>query len=166
MAARIFTDVDELAADIAGRFQAAGIIAIDGWTGVGKTTLGKALANATGGTAVDVDDALIGDQKRFVRALQLDPIRDALTHPTGLLFVSGICMRQVLELSEREADAHVYVKRMAMWGWADEDELAVGHRREVRGASGAITRREMRPYHVKWQPHLHADYEFQRFELS
>lgn len=166
MAAQIFNDIGELAADIAGRFRATGIIGIDGWTGVGKTTLGKALASATGGSAFDLDDALVGDQKHFVQALRLDLIRAALTPPSSLTFVSGICLRQVMALVEFDADAYIYVKRMAMWGWADEDDLVGSGLPEIRGASGEVTRRELRPYHERWQPHSRADYEFQRFDLS
>lgn len=98
----------------------------------------------------------------FVPALQLDVIRDGLAELKGLLFMSGICLRQVLELIGCEADAHVYLKRMAMWGWADEDELTGGSLREIPGASGEVTRREMRAYHEQWRPHLRADYEFHR----
>ena len=153
-------------ADIKDSSRTSRIIGIDGWTGVGKTTLGMALAHATGGTAFDLDDALLGDRKHFVQALQLDLISKQLARPMGLLFVSGICLRQVMTLAGFEADAHIYMKRMAMWGWADEDELDVGGQPDVRGASGEITRRELRPYHAKWQPHLCAYYEFQRFDLS
>lgn len=93
----------------------------------------------------------------------MDAIREALAEPINLLFVSGICLRKVLELAGCAAVAHIYIKRMASWGWADGDELAGYHIPELPGASGEVTRREMRPYHQQWQPHLRADYEFQRF---
>ena len=160
--AQIFTHVGQLAAHLAGRLSRPTVIGIDGWTGVGKTTLATSLARATGGSTFDVDDALVRDQRCFVPALQLDAIRDGLAEPKGLLFVSGICLRQVLELAGREADVHVYVKRMAMWGWVDEDELTGGSLPEIPGASGEAPRREMRSYHSQWQPHLRADYEFHR----
>jgi hypothetical protein len=120
------------------------------------------LAGATGGTLFDLDKALIKDQKCFVPALRLDLIRDRLTENRGLLFVSGICLRQVLELAECRAAAHIYVKRMAIWGWADEDELSSSVLPESPGSSGEVTRHEMRAYHQRWQPHLQADYEFHR----
>jgi hypothetical protein len=163
LVASIFNEVGELAPHIADRFKPGAVIGIDGWTGVGKTTLALALARATGGAMFDIDDALVRDRKCFAPALQLDVIRDGLAEPKGLLFVSGICLRQVLELVGCEADAHIYMKRMAMWGWADEDELS-GTLPEVPGASGEAPRREMRLYHEQWQPHLRADYEYHRLD--
>ena len=159
--AMIFTDVNRLAEEIASRFEPAAIFGIDGWTGVGKTTLGSALASATGGSSFDIDSALRRDQKCFVPALRLDAMKEALAEPTGLLFVSGICLRQVLQLAQCQAAAHIYVKCMATWGWVDEDELSGGVA-EIPGASGEGPRREMRAYHERWQPHLRADYEFHR----
>ena len=129
---------------------------------MGKTTLARGLAGATGGTLFDLDEALIKDQKWFVPALRLGLIRNRLTESKGLLFVSGICLRQVLELAECGAAAHIYVKRMAMWGWADEDELSRGALPEIPSSSGEVTRQEMRAYHERWQPHWQADYEFHR----
>lgn len=32
-------------------------------------------------------------------------------------------MRQVLENIPSDADVHLYVRRIARWGWADKDEL-------------------------------------------
>ena len=162
MTARVFENVGKLAAEIEDRYKATAIIGIDGWTGAGKTTLARALAEATGGSNFDIDDALIRDQECFVPALQLDLIRSGLSEPKGLIFISGICLRQVLELSGCAADAHIYTKRMATWGWADEDELTDSVLPEIAGASGEATRREMRAYHREWIPHLKADYEFHR----
>jgi hypothetical protein len=79
-----------------------------------------------------------------------------------LLFVSGICLRRVLADAGCAAAGHIYVKRRAVWGWADEDELVRGLIPEVPGASGELVRKELRSYHDHWRPHLHADFEFQR----
>ena len=160
---KVFPEVTGLAAEVRRCHPTPAIIGIDGWTGVGKTTLAMALANATGGFTFDIDNALIRDQRCFVPALRLEVIKDALAEPRGLLFVSGICLRQVLDLVSCEVDAHIYVRRMAMWGWADEDELD-GIIPEVPGASGEAPRREMRAYHQQWRPHLRADYEFHRLQ--
>lgn len=156
----IFTDLEQLAAEIQSRHNREAVIGVDGWTGVGKTTLAKALANATGGTSFDLDTALDKDRGCYVDALRQDEIRRGLA-TGGLLFVSGICLRQVFGLVEVNADAHVYVKRMATWGWADEDDL-LGNIPEDAGASGEGLRQEMRRYHLKWEPHLASSYQFHR----
>lgn len=136
------------------------IIGIDGWTGVGKSTLASALANQLNASTYDLDTALIRDRQHYVAALKIDEIATALTGRSGLLLVSGICLRQVLEMTGHAADAHIYIKRMATWGWADEDELS-GPMAGISGSLGGDnTRQEMRDYHVRYQPHLNADFEF------
>ena len=141
------------------------IIGIDGWTGVGKTTLASALASSTGGSTYDLDEALNGDQKSYVPALRLHKIATALASPCGFLFVSGICLREVLQQAGCLADAHIYVKEMATWGWPDEDELEDYSLSRMRGSlGGEAVRQEMRIYHRRWQPHLRADFEFHRYE--
>jgi hypothetical protein len=157
----IYTDPEVLAQAIIERFEGPAIIGIDGWTGAGKTTLGTALANLVGGSAYDLDVALTHDLNGYADAVRLDEVAEALKQPDGLLFVSGICLQQVLSDAARTASAQIYLKRMATWGWADEDELS-GKLPEVVGASGEAVRQELRSYHAKWQPHLLADYEFQR----
>jgi hypothetical protein len=158
--AGIFSDVDALATELKARFPHGAIIGIDGWTGVGKTTLANSLAAKLRGTAYDLDSALERDRKCYVAALRVDEIAEALAAPTGFHFVSGICLRQAMEKAGRSAAAHIYIKRMATWGWADEDEL-VGTLTHLRGSSGGdATRREMRLYHERMQPHLNADLEY------
>jgi hypothetical protein len=159
---RIYRDVDALAGALRDRFAGAAIIGIDGWTGVGKTTLAQALVSKLGGSFYDLDAALIRDQKRYVSALRGDEIQRALHECRGVLFVSGICLRQVLEGIGSHADAHIYVKRMATWGWADEDELSGRSIPEIPGASGEKVREELRLYHEVYEPQAIADYEFQR----
>jgi hypothetical protein len=149
----IFTDADAGTA----------LIGVDGWTGVGKTTLAESLTRHVDGRSYDLDTALTRDLRRYHSALRMDEVSHALSDHSGLLFVSGICLRAVLADVHRPADAHIYVKRMATWGWTDEDELIGAAAPEIPGASGEIIRQEMRLYHDQWQPHTSADYEFQRF---
>jgi len=157
----VFTDIDDLANELRERVGSSGIIAMDGWTGVGKSTLAKTLASTLGGCWYDLDRALTHDQKRYVSALRLPEVSEALAIPLRPLFVSGICLLQVFADLGVSLDAHVYLKRMTAWGWADEEELT-GAIPEVPGASGEFVRQELRIYHREWQPHIVAQYEFQR----
>ena len=157
----VFRDPDALAQAVTQRLAAPAVIGVDGWIGVGKTTLANQLAHRTNGSSYDLDSALQRDLGRYTTALRLDEIKKALNQPETLLFVSGICLRQVLSEVGRPAVAHIYVKRMATWGWADEDELTLGKIPEISGASGGQVRKELRSYHQRWRPHLCADFEFQ-----
>jgi hypothetical protein len=157
-----FIELDALTEAIVKRFAAPAVIGIDGWTGVGKTTLGEKLAGKLGGCSYDLDSALTHDLRRYRTAIRIDEVSQALRQPDRFMFVSGICLRQVLADAGCAAAGHVYVKRMAAWGWADEDELVAGHIPEIPGASGELVRQELRSYHEHWRPHLQADFEFQR----
>jgi len=157
----VFTSSSQLAKTLRSNHEGDAIIGVDGWTGVGKTTLATELAEAGGGRKFDLDCALIKDQNCYVPALRMEEIQSSLSG-SGLLFVSGICLLQVLELAGVEASAHVYVKRMASGGWADEDDL-LGKLPEFPSSSGEPIRNELRNYHRHWKPHLTATYEFHSY---
>ena len=157
----IFDDVGSLAADLRRRFAPPAVIGIDGWTWAGKTTLAKSLAVELDGSAYDLDSAVTHDLKAYASAIRLDEFSEAVGKASGFLLVSGVCLRDVFARAEISAAAHVYVKRMAISGWGDEDEI-VGRLPEFAGSQGEALRKEMRRYHEQWLPHLAADYEFHR----
>lgn len=158
----LFTDPALLARAITDRFVTPAIIGVDGWTGAGKTTLARELAHNTNGSSYDLDHALTPDQGRFMTALQIDKIAEALDRTATFMFVSGICLRQAMARPGRTAAAHIYVKRMATWGWTDEEHLAAERFPAASGASDHRLRSELRRYHKLWHPHLQADFEFHR----
>ena len=165
MEPEIFDDTDKLAEALKARFAGAAVIGIDGWTGVGKTTLAKSLADKVGGSTFDLDSALDRDQKAYVSAMRLDEVCGAIAQSNGLLLVSGVCLREILNRAQCQIDAHIYIKRMATWGWADEDELDGGSLSAIGGSSGGdALRKEMRLYHQLWSPHLKADFVFQWYD--
>lgn len=158
----VFDDVSSLAMAIVERHGAGALIGIDGWTGAGKTSLAKALASVIGGLCFDLDSVL--EQQKpgveagksgYVERLRLSDIKRALSGD-GLRFVSGVCLRDALERAEISADTFVYVKRMAVWGWADELTLSG----VVTG--GGSLQQELRTYHDKWHPYETSDYIFER----
>lgn len=157
----IFTNVESVANVARACCSANPVIVIDGWIGSGKSTLAEALAADIGALHFDLDSALLQDQGNYVPSLDLGVIRNAIIDRTEPLVVSGICALQVFEKVGVRLDFYVYVKRMAIWGWADEQELAGGIP-EVPGASGEVVRNELRAYHQKWKPHVLATHEYHR----
>ena len=66
-------------------------------------------------------------------------------------------------------DVLIYVKRMAKWGWADEDEMNGNKLEELAAlnsmnSSAPALRLEVRQYHREFRPHEVADIVFERLE--
>ena len=73
----------------------------------------------------------------------------------------------------RKADCLVYVKRMAIWGWADEDELesyAADGLGKLPAPVDPLAKSlcdlwdEVACYHTQFQPHLVANILYERSE--
>lgn len=161
---QVFRDLKDLVRAMEATHRRSGIMGIDGWTGVGKTTLAQQLATSLGASFYDLDSALTRDQQSYLSALRLSEISGALANTAGAIVVSGICLRHILKRVERRADTNIYLKRMAVWGWADEDEIVVRASCECPVSGADRLRQEMREYHSAFAPHRNADYEFHRFE--
>jgi putative protein kinase ArgK-like GTPase of G3E family len=157
----IFTDARQLANVLNINLPSTAVIGIDGWTGIGKTTLGRTLAEMLKGACFDLDSAVERQRGHYVAFMRIDEVWKALSRSSGRTFVSGICLREVLAKAHVKADAHIYIKRMASWGWGDEDELEGDALASLDAAfPNNPVRDELRQYHKEWEPHLTADFEF------
>ena len=101
----------------------AHLIAVDGAHGSGKSTLAKALARELKAEVIETDLFLRRHQGGYMRHLDCEAISKAV-NPAAPCILEGICMRQVVAAARLDPQVYIYVKRMAIWGWADEDELA------------------------------------------
>ncbi|MEC5219006.1 chloramphenicol 3-O-phosphotransferase [Actimicrobium sp. GrIS 1.19] len=155
----------------------ASLIAIDGNHGSGKSTLAAAIQELLGASLVSFDNFLAVGQESYFRNLDLQSIIAAASTSRPCI-LDGICMFQVLEATSLLPDAFVYVKRMAKWGWADQDELVVsgGSLEEHLAALSAQAKtftttgeglslglsEEVIRYHALYLPHKRAGYVFNR----
>ena len=141
------------------------LLTIDGWMGAGKSLLADALAHCLSVQALDLDCFLIPDQKAFVNAIRIDELRKALSDVPGSVIVSGVCVKHVLQLVGCTSDCTIYVKRMAIWGWADEDEI-YGNLLEQTASEARSPvpplHLEVRAYHQRYRPEESADLVFLR----
>ena len=157
-----FTQLVEWVDDVARRDRP---VLIDGWMSAGKSTLAKALATSVHGQMLDADEYLIRDQNAFVVALDMTALQEAFFHAQRPI-LAGVCMRQIHALLGSPPASHIYVKRMAGWGWADEEEVIrdISHwsaKEQVRSRSLVY---EVRAYHHLWHPHEIADIFYERAE--
>jgi len=180
-------DADTLVARIRETIAAADstCIAIDGIDGAGKTFLARQLNSALGGSALSLDSFLKPNKGTFLPSLRLSDIRREVMLGSTPLIVEGICVLDVLERIDLKPTLHIYVKRMRMGRWEDEDEcdptihveaLLYRMREEARLISRHLrenaptdttpalsgVREEIVRYHAKFLPARRADFIFQR----
>lgn len=164
---RIARSAAEVSVAVTALIPRISLIAIDGVPGAGKSTLREQLAKDLGAGEVDLDDFLIRNQGKFVDALRMEDLAAALTSARRPIVASGICMLQVLHRLKREPDALIYVKRMAIWGWADADEVEGSQIEELAAISGLsdhemVLELEVRAYHRQFMPQEVAQVVFER----
>lgn len=138
----------------------ASVVAIDGWPSSGKSCLGRAAAPLSGRRWLDLDDLLERQQAGFVEDINLNALREAVCGGEPLI-LSGACMREVLARVGGPKALHVYVKRMHLGYWTDEEE-AEGRAEDLEAFPTDELEREVRAYHETWKPHLKAHYVYER----
>lgn len=147
------------------------LMAIDGAPGSGKSTLSVQLVQALDAHKVELDDFLIPDQGEFFGALRMHDLAAALTSPPGRIVVSDACIRKVLWHLHLKPDVLVYVKRIAIWRWADQDEIEGDQIKQISAVNGPNAEIpklhfEVREYHQEFQPQIIADIVFERIEAE
>lgn len=185
---------DELAEQLHQSFPQTltGIIAIDGYDGVGKTTLATALQARVGGTVVSLDDLIMKNQGGYVPYLKTAELKAALKTAPRPCIVEGVCVLGVFERITVRHDLLVYVKRVDKNGyWYDKDtcdpsgpvdELIARRAEEVTALdrldqelSGEPSSQDDRPgltplreeiirYHASYRPSRQAEIVFLRRE--
>ncbi len=162
---------------LALRRRAAKLIAIDGKTGVGKSTLARLLSTRLQLEVVHLDAFLRSGRGTYVTSLRLNRLRRKVNVAQRCL-VEGVCVLRVLELLGKRPDALVYVKRMSGARWTDEDELDVSTPveehlaqllQEMEPFAHALNEpctlgvaEEVIRYHAQYKPHKIAVLEYLR----
>lgn len=145
------------------------LIAIDGISGAGKSSLRTHLSEKLGATGIEFDDFLDLQLGEYLAALRTPELKTAIARSHGLVVCSGVCMLQALQQMNLIPDVLVYVKRMARWGWADQDEVE-GHQIEDLSAIPEVDAKsvrlliEIRSYHRAFMPQATAEIIFERLE--
>ena len=148
----------------------ARVIAIEGFTGSGKSHLADSLAEELGFSVIHTDEFIFGDDESLPYAKRLDYKRlratlDENGKREATTLFDGICARESLRNLGVNADHFIYVKRIGQNGlWYDGLHL------EDFEGNQAISENNEEPhlsdfkYHVAARPHEHADVVFERVE--
>ena len=140
-------------------------VLIDGWMLAGKSHLANTVATATGGQMLDADDYLERHNEEFIEFLDVTELKSSISRAHRPV-VASVCMRQIHKLIGEPTALHIYIKRMASWGWADEDDVieeTSDWSDELRGLVPPLVL-EVREYHLRWKPHETADCIIERRE--
>jgi hypothetical protein len=156
----------------------AHLIAVDGAHGSGKSTLAKALARELSAEVIEADQFLTPHQGSYLHHLDYEAISNAVKPATPCI-LEGICLRQVAAAAGLVPEVHIYVKRTARWGWADESELSFegsveSHLQRLKANVAPFVDagtpvelglwEEVIRYHATYRPHENCDFVYLRGE--
>lgn len=145
------------------------VIAIDGVTLAGKSTLAARLAERLAGTHLDLDNFIERDQGAFIAALPEQLLLDAMKQSRLPLIVSGICSLAAQQKVGVRGAFQVYLKRVTETGWIDGEEVYGDLLDQIAEAYGKQPKDyrpafEVREYHRQYRPDECADVVFERLE--
>ncbi|MFC0575360.1 hypothetical protein [Paraburkholderia solisilvae] len=141
-----------------------GLIAFDGCTSVGKTTLMKKLAGRLKCPAIDLDPYLNRQRGEFVNELRLPEVASAIEQAhqqSPIALIAGICMREVLDRLQLTAAVHIYVQLNSPMGIPSNLNIMDredGHQiDDTYGKLLSETDWEIAAYHERYRPRSNAD---------
>jgi energy-coupling factor transporter ATP-binding protein EcfA2 len=152
------------------------LVLVDGAHGSGKSTLASTLGGLLNARVIEADSFLRKNQGSYFPNLDLKSLRASID-PACICILEGICMLQVIRALQLKPDAVVYVKRMARWGWADEDDLVPSspvetHLAQLKEQASQFSDsdeeatlglwEEVIRYHVQFAPHTQPDFVYLR----
>jgi adenylate kinase family enzyme len=97
----------------------AGLVALDGCHGAGKTCLANWIGTTQNIKVIHTDDFLQPRTGAFVQALRMEEIRTAISEAhceTNVVILDGLCARDVLEQLGITASMFIYVQRTSEMG--------------------------------------------------
>ncbi|HIF9186791.1 TPA: hypothetical protein ACX6PV_003836 [Photobacterium damselae] len=140
------------------------VIVFDGFSGSGKTTTAKYVADCIQGVAIDTDEHI---NKKDDGASYLDCLDcSSLSSALGKAFdeekkvcLSGICIQELCELLSLKVDYRVYIKELSKDTglWHAQHYIEDYKNDPTSVAGGSLIHICDMKYHLKYEPHVKAD---------
>ncbi|MFN7938849.1 MAG: hypothetical protein U0R19_36305 [Bryobacteraceae bacterium] len=175
---QIISNDDDLVQELQGRITGGvQLIAIDGFSGAGKSTTSRLIARACQIDCIELDHFVERNPEgaflEFINYARLaESVRIHRAAKKAVL-IEGVCVQAVLKQISVAESLHVYVKRTGPYRlWYDgvtldrfptlEDALAYEQR--LLGSMDGLTRDVLR-YHYDYMPHQTADLVYERQQV-
>jgi len=145
------------------------IISIDGIDGVGKSTLAAQLADSLNRQHIDLDAFLNKNKRTYTEEIRIDDFKKSIHSTLSPIILSGVCMQAVLNRANLVSDCLIYLKRISLSGWVDDDFINGNELEEMTKSLSKPTtsypfQTELLKYHQDYRPHINADIIFLRHE--
>lgn len=179
-------DLEGLARGVESRITASrGAVTIDGFDGAGKSHLSLGLAIRLGLEILELDEVLARNRGCYVESIRYPDLARRIALATEPLVVEGVCVQKVLNRLQVRPLLAIYVRKIESDGSWPPNELVdpsrnpddvIAERKELDRRMAWVLgenpdpieampdtlRHEIIRYHHEYQPHLTADYVFDR----
>jgi hypothetical protein len=106
------------------RVRRPSVVAIDGCDGSGKSTLARYLATQLERPLFELDTYLDKNLGLYVSAIKFDDLKRDIGKFSDMI-IEGVCLMEVLRRLDITPDLTIYVKRMHLGVWAEEDDYTL-----------------------------------------
>jgi hypothetical protein len=147
--------VAKIAAELPSK---AKLVRLDGFMSVGKSCLGRQLAERIHGILVDSDDfASHSEEERpYIDCLNVRKLRSVLLERAnaGVTILAAVCSKEVFPPQDGLAEFSVYLKRLSFstpnWPYWHRDP-------DVEETPSRALEKSIHEYHLKFRPHEASD---------
>jgi hypothetical protein len=134
------------------------LVRLDGFMSVGKSCLGRQLAEHIQGTLVDSDDfaSPAEGERPYIDCLNVNDLRSVLLESAnaGVTILAAVCSKEVFPPRGGLAEFSVYLKRLSFstpnWPYWHHDP-------DVEETPSRALEKSIHEYHLRFRPHETAD---------
>jgi hypothetical protein len=152
------------------------IIAIDGDSGVGKTTLAKYLRDELHCRLISLDSHIQSNQNSFINSFDINKLSKSIKDTINdKVIIEGVCLLHFLSLIEIGYDVLVYCRHISAFNgeWYDSISLNIDNpdeyqveinkiKQDIKRLNLSNLKLEIIEYHYKYRPYEKCNYIFNK----